>query len=169
METIAVYWESKIRTYGFNLLEKLTLCQITLSPGAMGALGKALIIAGDDGAVFRLVWAETDNPDQLRFFLLCDDMDWNRLRLFMERYERPGSGVAPISRTVVDVICFQGPHFGDRHGIMGFTYKALTHGQVPLLAATCSVATIYLVLPAGWGGKAQVILSEAFEIPKSVK
>ena len=56
-----------------------------------------------------------------------------------------------------------------RYGIMDFTYKALAHGQVPLLAATCSVATIYLVLPAGWGRKTQVILNEAFEIPRSVK
>jgi len=52
---------------------------------------------------------------------------------------------------------------------MDFTYKALAHGQMPLLAATCSLATIYLVLPAGWGRKTQAILSEAFEIPKSVK
>jgi len=169
METMAVYWESKIRTYGFNLLERLFLCQITLLPGEMGVLGKALQIPGDDDAVFRLVWAQTGEPDQLKFFLLCDDSYLNRLSFFMQKCKRTDGGVVPMVRTGVDVICFQGPHFGDRYGIMDFTYKALAHGQVPLLAATCSVATIYLVLPAGWGRKTQVILNEAFEIPRSVK
>ncbi len=169
METIAVYWESKIRTYGFNLLEKLILYQVSLPPGEIETLGKALLIAGDENAVFSLVWAQTDNPDQLKFFLLCHDNYLNRLRLFKKSLQRPGGSTVPMVRTVVDAVCFQGPHFGDRHGIMDFTYKALALGQVPLLAATCSLASIYLVLPAGWGRQTQAILSEAFEIPKSVK
>lgn len=169
METIAIYWESKIRTYGFNLLEKLTLCQIPLPPAEAGNLGKALQIPGDDDAAFRLAWAQTDPADHIKFFLLCDDHHWSRLRPFIDRCERPGNGVGPMVRTVVDAICFQGPHFGDRYGIMDFTFKALAHGQVPLLAATCSVATVYLVLPAGWGPRAHAVLTEAFEIPKSVK
>lgn len=169
METIAVYWESKIRTYGFNLYEKLTLCQITLPPGAMGTLGQVLRNPGDDDAVFRLVWAQTDNSGRLKFFFLYNDAHPNWLHSFMGCFQGSGSGIGPVVRTVVDAISFQGPHFGDRHGIMDFTHNALAHGQVPILAATCSVATIYLVLPAGWGRHALAQLSEAFEIPKSVK
>ncbi|MBI5063683.1 MAG: hypothetical protein HZB87_09550, partial [Desulfatitalea sp.] len=52
---------------------------------------------------------------------------------------------------------------------MDFTYRALAEGPVPLLGVVCSVASIYLVVPAGWGGKAQALLVAAFEIPKSVK
>jgi hypothetical protein len=169
LETIAVYWESKIRTYGFNFLEKLTLCQMTLPTENLGVFGKALQIQGGDDAAFRLVWAQTENADQIRFFLLCNDNHWNRLRPLIDQFERIGSGMAPMVQNVVDAICFQGPHFGDRSGIMDFTYQALANGRVPLQASTCSVATIYLVLPAGWGRRAQGILTEAFEIPTSVK
>jgi hypothetical protein len=168
VETIAVYWESKIRTYGFDLYERLTLCQITLPPRAMGTLGQALRNPGDDGAVFRLVWAQTDNSGRLKFYFLYNDAHPNRLHSFVGCFQGSGNGIGPVVRTAVDVIGFQGPHFGDRHGILDFTHNALAHGQVPILAVTCSVATIYLVLPTGRGRDALAQLSEAFEVPKSI-
>ncbi len=170
LETIAVYREPIIRTYGFNLFEKLTLYQITLPFGEMDILGKANQTQYENDAIFRSVWGQTDTSDQTKIFLLCKDIPWNRLRPLMDCCETPDNSMGPIVQTEeVDVVCFQGPHFGDRCGIMDFTYKALAHGQIPLKAVTCSVATIYLVLPAGWGQKTQSILTEAFEIPTSAK
>jgi hypothetical protein len=168
LETIAVYWEPIIRTYGFNLIEKLPLYRLSLPVDEIGSLGKALQLQGDDAA-FRLVWATSDSPDQLHFFLLCSDRYKNELLPFMGHPKSSGCNLGQRGPTAQDIVFFQGPHFGDRSGIMNFTYEAIAHDQIPIRATACSVATIYLVVPAGWGRKTQDILTGAFEIPTSVK
>jgi hypothetical protein len=169
METIAVYWESKIRTYGFNLLEGLGLHQIDLPADRVASWGWMLQSMADNEASFRLVWFQRETPGQIKLFLLCDAAAWGCMPTFGEPAAATGQGAAPPAQTPADVICFHGPHFGDRYGIMDFTYRALAKEPVPLLGVVCSVATIYLVVPAGWGNKTQGLLMAAFEIPKSVK
>ncbi len=166
METIAVYWESKIRTYGFHLLEGLCLCRIDLTSGDCARWGESLQALSELGPSFRLVWSQADLPDTIRFFLLCDEIHWGTVSTFLTR--QAGIGLQPWTKhdTAVDVIYFQGPHFGDRYGILDFTHQALAPENVPVLATVCSVATIYLVLPTGWGGRARKLLVEAFDIPR---
>jgi len=160
METIAVYWESKIRTYGFNLFEDVGLHQIDLQADDLASWAGILQSVTDHEAGFRLVWCQRETPGPFTFFLVCNENTWRGLQ------PMPASHPA---KQKTDVICFHGPHFGDRYGIMDFTYTALAAGPVPLLGVVCSVASIYLVVPAGWGAKAQALLAAAFEIPKSVK
>lgn len=164
METIAVYWESRIRTYGFNLFEDVGLHRIDLRAEDLATWASLLQASAEDEAGFRLVWCQRDTQGPITFFLVCHDSPW-------AGPSSPGNETPalPATRTPADVICFQGPHFGDRYGIMDFTYQALAEAEVPLLGVVCSVASIYLVMPAGWGGKAQTLLKAAFEIPKSVR
>lgn len=166
METIAVYWEETIRTYGFNLLETEVMCRVSLPVGSMTRWGRVLQQLGSQGAPFRLVWCQVDPPRRFKFFLLCDDEHWQNVRSALEGealFDSPGHG---WEQSTVDALFFQGPHFGDRYGILDFTLKALAAEKVPLIAGVCSVASIYLVLPAGWGTKARTFLSRAFEIPR---
>jgi hypothetical protein len=169
METIAVYWESVIRTYGFNLMQGQILGQMTLPFDRLNAWSRALQGVDEKDAAFRLVWSYVEDGVGVKFFLLCDDIHWHRLQLFWDTLIQANVDIGLQAKTSVDVIFFQGPHFGDRYGIMDYTFKALAPGQVPLLAVTCSAATIYLVVPAGWGKRTKALLTEAFEIPKQAK
>ncbi len=164
METIAVYWESKIRTYGFNLFEDVGLHRIDVQAEDLMSWAGMLQATAEDEAGFRLVWCQREPQGLITFFLVCNDAAWSGPSPPDTQTPAP-----PTTRTPADVICFQGPHFGDRYGIMDFTYQALAEAEVPLLGVVCSVASIYLVMPAGWGGKAQSLLKAAFEIPKSVR
>jgi len=165
METIAVYWESRIRTYGFNLTDGLRLCRIGISPTNMGAWGEALQSMAEHEPAFRLVWAQGGVRESIKFFLLCDDNHWSRVQPFLEWHQQLGAICEMQEAEIVDLLFFQGPHYGDRYGVLDFALAPLTKAAIPLLAVACSVATIYLVLPAGWGGKAKKILSTEFEIP----
>jgi hypothetical protein len=161
METVAVYWESKIRTYGFNLQEGLILSRVSLPCADLSCWGETLQSLDAGEATFRLVWAGTGNSGQIVFCLACDAGHWTQLRPLIKR------DLDPAGVQVVDILFLQGPHFGDRYGIMDFTYQALAKGPISLISAVCSVATIYLVLPGGWGRKAQSLLAQAFEIPRT--
>jgi len=165
METIAVYWEAKIRTYGFHLSEGLRLCQIGVAPADLGLWGQALHSMADHGPAFQLVWAQSGPWDQVRFFLLCDNNHWSRVNPFLEGQTRLGIAIETSAPSRVDLLFFQGPHYGDRYGVLDFALAPLVQAQVPLLAVACSVATIYLVMPSGWGRQAKTILTAAFEIP----
>jgi hypothetical protein len=167
METIAVYWESTIRTYGFNLFQGLRMCRVGMPSSNMARWGAALQSLADHEPAFRLVWAQSEPPETVTFFLLFDDDHWSRVQPFLRRQLQIGTiGTLPGTETV-DLVFFQGPHYGDRYGVLDFTLAPLTENGIPLLAIACSVATIYLVLPAGWGGKAKTILSSSFEIPRN--
>lgn len=165
METIAIYRESTIRTYGFHLLEGVTLCRIDLAAHQLARWGRVMQEIADPGPSFRLVWAQAEGTNGFKFYALCDD------KQKMHAAQFPGCGAEPEAddwtyhTMPVDLLFFQGPHFGDRYGILSFVQKTLAARQVPQLASVCSVATIHLVFPVGWGASAKDVLSHAFEIP----
>jgi hypothetical protein len=97
----------------------------------------------------------------LRVYLVCEEKGCHDRTAGLDK--TVGQWTA-WERTAVDLVFFQGPHFGDRYGILDFTIRALG-ADVTLLGTVCATATIYLVLPSGQGRKAKEILHGAFEIP----
>jgi hypothetical protein len=167
METIAVYWEPVIRTYGFNVQTGLVVCRMSTTPAALGQWGGMFESLVDIDSQFRLVWAHAEDVDRIHLFMLCDASHWSRVRPF---WKCPDAvDLEGPSEVLVDLVYFQGPHFGDRYGIMDFTYNALKQQKVQLLAVACSMATVYLVLPAGAGIAAKTRMSAAFEVPMDVR
>jgi hypothetical protein len=67
----------------------------------------------------------------------------------------------------VEMVFFQGPHFGDRYGIVDTTLAALAARGLRVTALVCSGSCIYVVLPEGGSQEALLALSEVFEIPRA--
>jgi aspartokinase len=65
----------------------------------------------------------------------------------------------------VELISFQGPHFGDRYGIAHTAFKTLDDQGIPTLVTACSGAAVYIVLPEKKLQEARPLLAEAFEAP----
>ncbi len=166
METIAIYWEPKVRTYGFQGIDNLWLCPVCFDGDQMARWGAALNAMADQGPVFRMVWAQLDADGRIKFYWLCDDNHRDKVRAFLSAQPDLEAGNHMGECQAVDLVFFQGPHFGDRYGIMDFTQKAMIHAGIPLMAAVCSVASIYLVVKAGEGAKTREALTAAFDIPK---
>jgi aspartokinase len=165
LETTATYWEPRIKTYGFQTLTGLSLLEVTIDPGRMASLGRALVQMGEKNIHSHLVFSRP-SPDGLKVcFLIQRDLE----HLAAEHLEQPLQ--QDVDRfayrtSSAELVFFQGPHFGDRYGIADVAVEALASGGVEVTAIACSGACVYIVLPQGKSKEAMVVLSRTFEIPK---
>ncbi len=166
METIAVYWEDRIKTYGFSEVTGLALVQWSASPEALSGLGSGIRDMGESDMGMLLVLGQGLASRPTEFGLLvkqrCEDQTIRRLRNILGE----GASENVSSRSPAGLIHFYGPHFGDRYGIADAALRALTDCGVPILAISCSASSIYLALSEAWMGKAREALSKAFLRPE---
>lgn len=165
METSAVYWEPRIKTYGFQVETGLTLLDIGLTPQQWTDTCDRLRELDAEGASFLLVLVQPGDDGEIHVVLLVEDR--HRMKLL-----ETAKGIFPQEQEdamlvifPAEMIHFQGPHFAERYGILDTAFRALSQGGVPLLAAACTGASITLVLPEGKSGTAKTLLEDAFEIP----
>lgn len=167
METIAVYWEPRVKTYGFNEVTDLSLLELILEPEQMAEISFRLQELGNFGISFFLVLAQNFGDQRLWLYLLAK-YQWEEkimAQLLQVLGGDPGESIRVTAP--VGLIYFQGPHFGDRHGIADSAFGALAKEAIPVLAAGCSASSIYLVLPEERLGEGGKLLAEAFELPRS--
>ncbi|MGD9368899.1 MAG: hypothetical protein PVH87_24560 [Desulfobacteraceae bacterium] len=165
METVAVYWEPQIKTYGFQVVRELAMYTCAI-PADLPPTWEGALTGLDNGRRgFELVCGQMNDAGGIDLLLLYA---WACRSEFARRVEavipidaaRPKQAIGPV-----ELIFFQGPHFGDRFGIADFTYRALGDHAERLLAAVFSCASVYLVLPEGGADAAKERLSAAFRIP----
>ncbi|MFC1580212.1 hypothetical protein ACFL4N_04805 [Thermodesulfobacteriota bacterium] len=167
MQTVAVYSEPRIKTYGFHLVTDLFFIELLCSPESLNALGQRIEALGDWDMGFHLVFGQIAEEYAFSLFILTqssDRMEDQIGRLINGLSDRPSD---PMS--VVDVVFFQGPHFGDRYGIAHAAFQAMEARSLPLLASVCSGACLYLVFSRGKGAEAEGVLRSAFEVPQKNK
>ncbi len=165
MQTIAVYYEPKVKTYGFNKLEDLVLVRFRLISGQGGSWQEKMDTIDERSVKYILTVLQSTKEDQILVTLVFRIKDGDdALRVLEEQF-----GVSPDTMEIVspvELVFFQGPHFGDRWGIAENTFKALEEKGIQVITAGCSGAAIYLVFVAGKGDEAISCLKEVFETPK---
>ena len=165
METVAMYWEPKIKTYGFQVVKSLALYRYVIPVNLSIHWDRAIeciergpdrfhLVCGHLNQTLELSLSLIGEPDQGKSFSRRFDADIPMLE-----------GCRGVVTAPVELLYFQGPHFGDRFGIADFTYRALNEHAHGLLAAVFSCASVYLVLPAGAADRAREQLTAAFTIP----
>jgi aspartokinase len=164
LATTAVYREPRIKTYGFEKMTDLFLFEISAGRTAMGSLGLALCSMGDEGAPFHLVFSLVSS-EGLEFCLVTQRPWAKVIRKHMDLYIPGGAETVIRGTAAVDLVFFQGPHFGDRYGILDATVRALARKGITIKGTVCSGACIYIVLPEGKSEEAVKALCESFEIP----
>ncbi|MGC1404062.1 MAG: hypothetical protein WA974_14175 [Thermodesulfobacteriota bacterium] len=170
METIAIYRESIIKTYGFVERIGLGLITVDLPSERMGDWGNDLMdLISQSGRSLLLMIARPVTTATLRLRLLLDDTpprgtSTDLQQAFFNEYQ-----ITCQIDQAVELVSFQGPHFGDRYGIAAGALKALAVQGVPLLAFACTGASVYLITPEGKAGLAREALGQAFMTPESGK
>ncbi len=162
METIAVYWESKIKTYEFNKLTNLYLFEITYPEEKTLAVVSVLSDAGlyDVASKFMVLQKPADGF-LLAFCLLeADGKDFcafleNNSTLVSYQYVYP-----------VGILYFHGPHFGDRYGIADAVYSPLQDAAIHILSSGCSSASVFLVVAEDDLKRAEEVLRRRFDPAK---
>ena len=165
METIAVYWEPKPKTYGFKEVFDLSLVTIEIKPEKMIQWGLWLIKLADLNIGFHLILAKYSTDRELRLYILLEKLWVDSLLSYFNKKINLDSEKDFYLRSPVELISFQGPHFADRYGIADSAFKALNNQGIPILIAACSGAAVYIVLPENKLHEARFFLSEAFEVP----
>jgi hypothetical protein len=74
-------------------------------------------------------------------------------------------GLRPMRLTPVAGIFLHGPHFGDRYGIAHTLVEALEKAHISLLALSCTISSISLIIRQQELAAAQVILGNTFAAP----
>lgn len=160
METIAVYWESRIKTYGFQRVTDLALIELSYPLHAINSLGE--ILSRDDLQALKAPFILAQGSDHEISFLFC--LPEKEGRDFHASLE---IALSPISQRYVHpvgVIFFHGPHFGDRYGIADATFSALSKAGVEIMASGCSSSSVYLVLNQDDLDRAEEVLTKTFEV-----
>ena len=162
METIAVYWEPRIKTYGFQRIADLALIEFSCPLSKIKSLGE--ILTKDDLKNVRpkFILSQMTN-DGISFIFCLPLKESKNFQTFLEKTTDPAlhKCIHPVC-----IIFFHGPHFGDRYGIANATFSSLSKAGMKILASGCSSASVFLVLATHDIDKAEEILSETFEVAK---
>ena len=166
-EVVASYQEKKPKVYGLEWQDGQALIHVKLDSGLISTMGTAL----KDFAQFGLV---------LTFFISRPSKEKNKGNLFFclpepdkHNYIGMVQKLLPEASTVEDssVASFSmnGPHFGDRYGIISELLNSLNKAQVELLGLSCSIHTISGVLSADQIHPAIDAIQKCFEVPSVIK
>ena len=167
METIAVYWEPVIKTYGLEGATNLTLVCIHFKSERMTEWGFWIWKLGSSMDGFHLVLLEHSDPNIFHLYLLVDSNGAEKILSPLDEHIRTDTGEYFDQIYPVDLIYFQGPHFGDRYGIADSAFKALEANSIPVFIGACSGASVYLVLPGKKRREAIPLLARAFHDPRA--
>jgi hypothetical protein len=165
METVAMYWEPQIKTYGFQVTYNLVLYRYIVSPDLSAQWDRAMQRAAGDTERFHLLTAQPGTDDELDLILLCENED-KPASLDPLSTQMPATADRRLQTvSPVALLCFQGPHYGDRYGVADFTYRALGKTARHLHVAVFAGASVYLIFPEDRIGAAKHRLAAAFRIP----
>ena len=164
METIAVYWENRAKTYGLQVERELSLFQVSTDPSELAKLGSMLF---NDTSNIRFSWvlAQTSSSRLLKIFLLLNQAWAPAMQALIGRSREKGIRLDIQIASPVELVYFHGPHFGDRYGIADTALSTLRRKGLPILASGCTGASVYIVAPEKSSAEIKQILSDVFDTP----
>lgn len=164
METIAVYWENRAKTYGLQVERELSLFQISTTPSELAGLG-SMLWKDTSGIRFSWILVQTSSRQLLKISLLLSQKWVPAMQVLVGRSREDGIPLDIQIASPVELVYFHGPHFGDRYGIADTALGTLRRKGLPILAAGCTGASVYIVSPEQYSAETKQILSDVFDTP----
>jgi aspartokinase len=131
----------------------------------MDSLGLAFCRMGEANIGFHLVFSR-ESSEGMVICLLVSAHQAGAVKHHIDQSVPGGSAKIIRRSSAADLVFFQGPHFGDRYGILDIAVQALTARGIRMMGIACSGACIYMAVPEGRSEEAVVALGECFEIPR---
>jgi aspartokinase len=160
-EVVASYQEKRPKVYGLEYQEGQEFLQIELRRGHVGPVGTALKEFARKGHYFTFLAASPVEKIGKLFVCLPTSEEHSNTEIV--------TGIAPqlVMETISPVATFamNGPHFGDRYGIVSELLHALKEAYVDLLALNCTIASIIGVVPSPHIQPAIRAIQGCFEVP----
>jgi len=166
METIAVYWEERIKIYGISTKHGLTL--LSLFPVDVSATGIAGMCSSLSSFLPEFVLSAYQQGAKPRFDIVTPREMGNEASVRVRQVRDKLKNVAVTVIDDVSMISLHGPHFQDRFGIAEVAVKALTVARIPMLLHVCAGTSLQLIVPEYSCKQTCDILRQTFVIPTSV-
>lgn len=166
-EVVATYQEKKPKVYGLELYEGQHLVRIKLNRAKLthvGASFRSFARLSVNLTFLATSPSKEEGKEILAFSLPASQS---------EAYGRVITRIAPeidFQETPSAIIfSMNGPHFGDRYGIVSELCASLGSRQVDLLALSCTIASVTGVVPRDQLEPALEAIRERFEVPSVAK
>lgn len=166
-EVVASYQEKKPKVYGLEWQDEQALLHVKLDSSHISTMGNVLKDFAKLGLIlsFFISRPSKDKNKGNLFFCLPESNNYNYIGMIQK--------LLPESSTIEDLsvasFSMNGPHFGDRYGIVSELLMALDKVQVELLGLSCSIHSITGVLPADQIHSAIEAIQGCFEVPSATK
>jgi len=162
METIAVYWEPRIKTYGLNKVNNLSLFEFYYPEEKIIELGTILSSDNFQGIKTKFMILQSLKDGVSLVFCLSEKDGGNfHASLKKDLTLRPYNYLHPVG-----ILFFHGPHFGDRYGIADAAFSPLFEAGIKIISSGCSSASIFLVMAEDDLKRAEEILTKTFDSAK---
>ncbi len=165
METIAVYWEDRVKVYGITAKPGLGLGVLSFSAERLGCWSERIAELENSLSGFELVTCQRAGTDNLEFSLVIEANGGEFLVQRMQDWLECEPSAQFTMEKTVDMIFLHGPHFQDRFGIAETAFSALAKNSTPVLLSGCAGTSMYLLFAEGEGEAARRILTDTFLIP----
>ena len=163
METIAMYWEPVIKTYGILAHNDRVLWSLTLRVGGLSHI-PVLPPAEQPPQELELVTARPLGDGRMRLHLLLSRP--SPLPPWTESIARECDDIQRIAP--VAMVYLHGPHYGDRFGIADAALTALAGEGVTPLVSACAGASLHFVVRQEMAEAAHRALASAFVVPSAL-
>ena len=163
METIAVYWEPKIRIYGLTTQVGLSLYTVVFPVHRLASWGRLIGSLEAKGREFELINLQTVSAASMQLCLLPAGGEGTAdFRGMLKTWLKNADDTSLHIAEPVELIYLHGPHFQDRYGIAEAALAPLHRCGIPVLSAGCAGTSVYLVVPENTAKQAKICLAETF-------
>ena len=166
-EVVASYQEKRPKVYGLEYQEGQEFLQIELKSRHMGPLGTALKEFARLGHYLTFLATSPSQGKGQETLYICLPTSEEHSNTEIVRREAPEAHVEKISP--VATFAMNGPHFGDRYGIVSELLHALKKDGVDLLGLNCTIASIIGVVPSPHIQPTLQAIQGCFEVPTVTK
>ena len=166
-EVVASYQEQRPKVYGLQYQEKQQFIHVKLSRRNLGDFGMALKECAALG--LNLTFLATspcrEQGKENIFFCLPESKNHS----YDEILNQTAPDAVLKGMTPGALFSMNGPHFGDRYGIVSELFDALVNSGIHILGLSCTIASIIGVVPSRQIDGAVQAIQGCFEVPTITK
>jgi len=166
-EVVASYQEQKPKVYGLEYYEGQDFIEMTMNRADMGSVGVSF--RGFARSGLNLVFIVSGPAQEQEKDILAFCLPTSQSQTYGRIVQRIAPEVDIKGASSVTVFSMNGPHFGDRYGIVSELLACLDKRQVRLLALSCTIASISGVVPSKHFESALQAIQDQFEVPNFTK
>ena len=162
-EVVASYQEKKPKVYGLEFYEGQHLFQIKMNRTKITSVGASF--RGFTRLGLHLTFLASSPSFSQGREVLAFSLPASEGEAYGRVLKRIAPDIEFRETPPVTIFSMNGPHFGDRYGIVSDLFGSLDARQVNLLALSCTIASVTGVVPRDQFDSALKAIQERFEVP----